>query len=169
MVNVMNTPVEAIETEFPVRIERYELRQDSAGPGRFRGGLGQRRQWRILSDEASVNLRTDRFKFSSPGLFGAKLAKPSRCTLNPGAPEERALTSKIAGLRLKKDDIVVFELGGGGGYGDPGERDPERVRNDVLRGYVSREAAVSDYAVALRDDLSIDAEATGALRAGRTA
>jgi N-methylhydantoinase B len=64
---------------------------------------------------------------------------------------------------------VVFELGGGGGYGDPGERDPERVRNDVLRGYVSREAAASDYAVALHDDLSIDAEATKALRAGRTA
>jgi N-methylhydantoinase B len=166
VVNVMNTPVEAIETEFPVRIERYELRQDSAGPGRFRGGLGQRRQWRILSDEASVNLRTDRFKFSSPGLFGAKPAKPSRCTLNPGAAEERALTSKIAGLRLKQDDIVVFELGGGGGYGDPRERDPERVRADVLRGYVSRDAAASDYAVALREDLSIDAEATRALRAG---
>jgi N-methylhydantoinase B len=131
--------------------------------------LGQRRRWRILSDEASVNLRTDRFKFSSPGLFGAKPAKPSGCTLNPGTESERALTSKIAGLRLKNDDIVVFELGGGGGYGNPSERDPERVRLDALRGYISREAAERDYAVVLRDDLSVDVKATEALRAGRAA
>jgi N-methylhydantoinase B len=169
VVNVMNTPVEAIETEFPVRIERYELRQDSAGAGKFRGGLGQRRQWRMLTEETSVNMRTDRFKFSSPGLFGARPAKPSGCTLNPGTPDERPLTSKVAGLRLKKDDIVVFELAGGGGYGDPRERDPERVRADVARGYVSQDAARADYAVALRDDLSVDAAATQALRAGRTA
>jgi N-methylhydantoinase B len=169
VVNVMNTPVEAIETEFPVRIERYELRQDSAGAGRFRGGLGQRRQWRILTEEASVNLRTDRFKYASPGLFDAKPAVPSRCTLNPGTEQERALTSKIAGLRLKKDDIVVFELAGGGGYGNPHERDPDRVRNDVLRGYVSREAARTDYAVVLRDDDTVDEAATAALRAGRAA
>ena len=63
VVNVMNTPVEAVETEFPVRVERYELAQDSGGPGTFRGGLGVRRQWRILGDESIVNLRTDRFKY----------------------------------------------------------------------------------------------------------
>ena len=74
VVNVMNTPVEAVESEFPVRVERYELAQDSGGPGTFRGGLGVRRQWRILGDESVVNLRTDRFKFSSPGIFGAKPA-----------------------------------------------------------------------------------------------
>ena len=75
VVNVMNTPVEAVETEFPVRVERYELAQDSGGPGTFRGGLGVRRQWRILGDESVINLRTDRFKFSSPGIFGAKPAR----------------------------------------------------------------------------------------------
>src|ERR1700680_4879494 len=71
VVNVMNTPVEAIETEFPVRVECYELATDSGGPGTFRGGLGVRRQWRILADESSVNLRTDRVKFFSPRVFGA--------------------------------------------------------------------------------------------------
>jgi N-methylhydantoinase B len=169
VVNVMNTPVEAIETEFPVRIERYELRQDSAGAGQFRGGLGQRRQWRMLTQEQSVNLRTDRFKFSSPGLFGAKPAQPSSCTLNPHTPHERALTSKIAGLRLKQNDVVAFELAGGGGYGDPLTRDPERVRLDVVRGYVSRAAARDDYGVILSDDLHVDVAATQALRQGRMA
>src|SRR5262249_16677370 len=66
VINVMNTPVEALETEFPVRVESYGLARDSAGAGKFRGGLGVRREWRVLGDEASVNLRTDRFKFSSP-------------------------------------------------------------------------------------------------------
>ncbi|MGE3247141.1 MAG: hydantoinase B/oxoprolinase family protein, partial [Beijerinckiaceae bacterium] len=99
------------------------------------------------------------------GLFGAKPAKPSRALLNPGTQSERILTSKIAGLRLKKDDIVVWELAGGGGYGDPLRRDPERVAQDVRRGYVSRAAARADYGVVLTDDLAVDVNATKALRA----
>src|SRR5436190_6058928 len=112
VINVMNGPVEALETEFPIRVEAYELVPDSGGPGKFRGGLGQRRTWRILAEESTVNLRTDRFAHSSPGIFGAKPAKPSRAMLNPGTPQERPLTSKAAGLRLKKDDLVGWELGG---------------------------------------------------------
>jgi N-methylhydantoinase B len=164
VINVMNTPVEALETEFPVRVERYELRTDSAGAGRFRGGLGVRRVWRILSDEVIVNLRTDRFKFASPGLFGARPAQPSGAALSPDTADERPLTSKVAGLRLKKDDRIAFALGGGGGWGDPRERDPELVRQDVLREYVSRDAAAGDYGVALRADLTIDQAATARLR-----
>ncbi len=169
VMNVMNTPVEAVETEFPVRVERYELARDSGGVGTFRGGLGVRREWRILADEAIFNLRTDRFKFSSPGLFDAKPARPSSATLNPGTPSERALTSKVAGIRLKKGDVFAFELGGGGGWGDPKKREPERVRQDVVRGYVSREAAAADYGVALDDSLGIDADATARLRSGQSA
>ncbi len=165
VINVMNTPVEAVETEFPVRVERYELVTDSAGPGTFRGGLGTRRQWRILAEESVINIRTDRFKFSSPGVFGAKPARPSRACLNPGTPEERPLTSKVANLRLKKGDLLSWELAGGGGWGEPRERDPERVRQDVLRGYVSLEAARQDYGVVLNPgDLSLDREATARLR-----
>jgi N-methylhydantoinase B len=160
VVNVMNTPVESVESEFPVRIERYELIRDSAGAGKFRGGLGTRRDWRILGEESIVNVRSDRFKFSSPGIFGAKPARPSRAALNPGEPDERALTSKVAGVRLKTGDLLSFQLGGGGGWGDPFERDPERVRLDVVRGYVTRQAARSDYGVVLDDALGIDAAAT---------
>jgi N-methylhydantoinase B len=170
VVNVMNTPVEALETEFPVRVERYELATDSAGAGTYRGGLGTRRQWRILAEESSVNLRTDRFKFSSPGLFDAKPARASRAVLNPGQPEERPLTSKVAGLRLKKGDLISWELAGGGGWGDPRERDPERVRQDVVNGYVSFQAARTEYLVVIDPDtFAIDANATRELRLGRAA
>src|SRR6202050_3647688 len=120
VVNVMNTPVEAVETEFPVRVERYELAQDSGGPGTFRGGLGVRRQWRVLGEESVINLRTDRFKYSSPGIFGAKPAHPSAASLTSDDAPARPLTSKVAGLRLKKGDVLSMEFAGGGGWGDPG-------------------------------------------------
>jgi len=165
VVNVMNTPVEAVETEFPVRVESYGLAQDSGGPGAFRGGLGVRRQWRVLGDEAVINLRTDRFKFSSPGIFGAKPARASAASLTSEGAEPRALTSKVAGLRLKKGDVLTMQFAGGGGWGDPRTRDPDRVREDVVRGYVSREAASDDYGVALTDDLGVDVAATARQRA----
>src|ERR1700756_3545042 len=164
VVNVMNTPIEAVESEFPVRVERYELACDSGGPGTFRGGLGVRRQWRILAEESSVNLRMDRFKFFSPRVFGAKPARASKAVLNPGSGAERALTSKVAGLLLKRGDLLSVEFAGGGGWGDPLERDIGRVRDDVARGYVSLEAAREDYGVALDRDLGIDPDATARLR-----
>ncbi len=167
VVNVMNTPIEAVETKFPVRVERYELAQDSGGPGTFRGGLGVRRQWRILSEESIINLRTDRFKFSSPGIFGAKPAHPSAASLQSEGGTVRPLTSKVAGLRLKNGDLLSMEFAGGGGWGDPRKREGERVRQDVVRGYVSRQAARDDYGVAINDDFSIDAEETARLRAGQ--
>jgi N-methylhydantoinase B len=166
VVNVMNTPVEAVETEFPVRVERYALVPDSAGPGRFRGGLGTRRDWRILAEESIMNIRSDRFKFSSPGVHGAKPARPSRARLNPDTQTERALASKEAGLRLKRGDLLSWELAGGGGWGDPWTRDPQRVRADVIAGYVSLEAARREYGVMLTlPDFAIDAEETRRLRA----
>jgi N-methylhydantoinase B len=168
VVNVMNTPVEAIETEFPVRVERYELACDSGGPGKFRGGLGVRRQWRILAEESTVNLRMDRFKFSSPGVFGAKPARPSKAVLKPGSAAERALTSKVAGLLLKRGDLLCVEFAGGGGCGDPYERDVHRVREDVARGYVSLDAARDDYGVGLDSSLAIDSQATARLRRKKT-
>jgi N-methylhydantoinase B len=164
VVNVMNTPVEAVETEFPVRVESYGLAQDSGGPGTFRGGLGVRRRWRILGEESVINLRTDRFKFSSPGIFGAKPAHPSGASLQSEGAPARPLTSKVAGLRLKKGDALSLEFAGGGGWGDPRERAVERVRKDVERGYVSRQSARDDYGVVLTDDLSVDVEATARLR-----
>jgi N-methylhydantoinase B/oxoprolinase/acetone carboxylase alpha subunit len=169
VINVMNTPVEALETEFPVRVERYELAQDSAGAGIYRGGFGTRRQWRILAEESAVNLRSDRFKHSSPGLFDAKPARPSRAWLNPGTPEERELTSKVVGLRVKQGDLISWELAGGGGWGNPFEREPDRVLKDVVDDYVSIEGARRDYGVVIDPHtMTIDMRATAQLRGAAT-
>jgi N-methylhydantoinase B/oxoprolinase/acetone carboxylase alpha subunit len=85
--------------------------------------------------------------------------------LHSGRGQERALTSKVASLRLKKGDMLTLEFGGGGGWGDPRKRDPERVRSDVLAGYVSLTSAQDDYAVAINPgDFSIDQEKTARLR-----
>ncbi len=170
VINVMNTPVEAVETEFPVRVERYELRRILAGAGMFRGGLGTRRQWRILAEEFAVNLRSDRFKHSSPGLFDAKPARPSRARLsNPGTPEERELTSKVAGLRVKQGDLISWELAGGGGWGNPFERELDRVLKDVVDDYVSIEGARRDYGVVIDPHtMTIDMRATAQLRGAPT-
>jgi N-methylhydantoinase B len=167
VLNVMNTPVEAVETEFPLRIRRYELIQDSAGAGRYRGGLGALREWEVLSEEVTFNLRADRFKFSSPGSLGASPAQPSSATLNPGGDNERSLPSKVAGLRLGAGDVLSWGLAGGGGRGDPRARDVEQVRQDVLCGYVSIEAAQSLYGVVLSPaELTVDEKATAKLREG---
>lgn len=168
VLNVMNTPVEAVESEFPLRIRRYELIPDSGGAGRYRGGLGAVRDWEVLADEMIFNLRADRFKFASPGAAGGKPAKPSAARLNPGMEGEKPLASKVAGLRLSKGDVISWSLAGGGGWGDPTERPPEQVRDDVVRGYVSAAAAEADYGVVLRSPgLTIDHETTSARRTKR--
>ena len=106
---------------------------------------------------------------ASTGVFGAKPARPSKAVLNPGTPTERALTSKIAGVRLKRGDLLSVEFAGGGGWGDPHQREVDRVRKDVARGYVSLTSARDDYGVALDADLGVDDAATARLRGAKTA
>lgn len=159
--NVMSTPVEALENEFPVRMQCFEINPDSAGAGKYRGGLGIRRGWQVLNDDVTLNLRLDRFKFSSPGLFGARPSAPARCTLNPGTDSARALHSKTANIPLSTGDTLLLELGGGGGWGDPLARDPERVLDDVRNGYVSPKAARDVYGVVVDPKtMTVDTAAT---------
>src|SRR5262249_46752449 len=101
-------------------------------------------------------------------VFGAKPARASKAALNPGSGAERALTSKVAGLLLKRGDLLSVEFAGGGGWGDPLEREVGRVRDDVARGYVSFAAAGEDSGVALDGALRIDADATARLRGKKT-
>src|SRR5213079_170514 len=94
----------------------------------------------------------------------AKPARPSHAELSSGSAGPRPLTSKVAGLRLKKDDLLTLEFAGGGGWGDPRKRDPERVRRDVIAGYVSLKSAEDDYGVALDpDDFKIDQAKTAVI------
>ena len=164
--NTMNSPVEVLETEFPVMLNRYELIPDSGGPGKYRGGLGVRREWQFMADNLIFNLRSERFKHSSPGIFGAKKARPARAFFNPGTPDEVQLPSKVTAREPKRGDVFRWELGGGGGRGNPLTRDPRLVLQDVINGYVSLEGAKEDYGVVIDpEEMSVDDGKTEQLRA----
>jgi N-methylhydantoinase B len=162
-----NTPVEAAELEFPILVERYELIPDSGGAGEFRGGLSLRKDIRFLTD-VTFSRYTDRQEFAPQGLFGGKEGHRGRLILNPGTPQEERLKSKGVSP-LKKGDVLSIRLPGSGGYGDPRKRDPQLVRWDVLNGKVSLESARGDYLVVLNEDLTVDEEATAALRSRASA
>lgn len=141
-----NTPVEAAELEYPIRIERYEFITDSGGAGRQRGGLGIRRDIRVLIDDVTWARYGDRQKFAPFGLFGGKEGEVGKFILQPETPEER--TAKSKGLdTLKAGDVVSLRLPGAGGYGDPKERPLPALLRDVRDGKVSLEHARKDYGV----------------------
>lgn len=168
--NTMNAPAEAIEVEFPLRVERYELIADSGGAGAFRGGLGIRRDYRMLSDHTTLSLRSDRNKFAPQGLLGGGNGSLASCVMSPDAAVPRPIGSKATGVVLRQDEVISFRTPGGGGRGDPLEREPARVERDVRDGYVSIAKARDDYGVVVEPaTLSLDEAATAALRAARRA
>ena len=159
-----NYPVEFEEGEFPLRIERYAIRPDSAGPGYFRGGCGIIREVRIMVD-CTLSTRMDNVRFPCFGIDGGMSGWPGRFTLNPGAPDEDDIPPASEGISVKSGDILRIETGGGGGWGDPFTRKPEDVQRDVLEGYVTQSAALSEYGVALSDNgREIDQSDTEAAR-----
>ena len=160
----MNTPVEAVELEYPVEIERYQFIPDSGGAGKSRGGLSLRRDIRFHTDVLWARY-SDRQKFSPQGVFGGKEGSRGAFILNPETPREAKQKSKGVS-HIQAGDLLSIRLPGSGGYGDPRERDPEMVRWDVLNGKVSHDSARRDYGVALCDDLTIDSEETERLRKG---
>jgi N-methylhydantoinase B len=160
-----NNPAEFIDIEFPARLMRYALRTDSGGPGKFRGGTGVVRETMWLGHDAILATRFDGVVNPPWGVNGGRSAEPGRCFVNPGTPNEREVKSLEDGVVVRKGDIIRFETGGGGGWGHPFDRDPERVLNDVLGDYVSVEAARADYGVVIDPDrLTVDAKATDELR-----
>jgi len=157
--------VEAQEANQPLIVERFELIGDSAGAGKFRGGCGIRRDLRFLADEGKLTNLSDRHKFAPYGLGGGRSGKLGRTVLNPG-PGEQIVHGKQS-REFVYGDVISFQQSGAGGYGDPLEREPRRVLEDVLDDYVSIEAARGAYGVVIAgtgDDLSVDAEATSRLR-----
>ena len=142
---IMGVPVEAIETAAPLLMHRRELRVDSGGAGQFRGGLGQVMELEIITGApATHSCMYDRTKRPALGLQGGQPGSPGRVSLSDGAqPHPKSHYSLQPGQR------VTLELPGGGGFGDPSRRDPQRVRDDVRAGYVSSEAAARDYGVVI--------------------
>jgi N-methylhydantoinase B len=135
--NAANIPVEAVEAATPVIVERFSLIPDSGGRGRHRGGLGVRRDVRILGDSIKFTNLSERHRFRPFGVLGGEPGRLGRTVVNPGTPGEREIGGK-ASVDLSYGDVVSFQLAGAGGYGDPGERDPRLVAEDLRLGLVTR-------------------------------
>ena len=160
-------PVEILEAAYPVIFSQWALRQDSAGPGRHRGGVGAVYEIELLEEQADVFLFGERGRFAPSGVIGGQAAACTQFSY-PDGGERRSppMASKMVGIKIKRGERIRLETPGGGGYGDPRRRAVGAVQRDVQLGYVSAEAARRDYGVALREDLSVDAAATAALRQG---
>jgi N-methylhydantoinase B len=162
-----NYPVEYMEGEFPVRVEQYAINPDSGGAGKFRGGCGVVRDVRVLAD-CALGTRMDNTRFPPWGVKGGQAGRTGYWVVNPGTANERRIKPIGDGFELKKGDLLRMATNGGGGWGDPFDRDPQRVLRDVLGGFVSLESARRDYGVALDlDARKVDESATRALRSKR--
>ena len=156
-------PIEIHETEFPLRVTRFDVTPDSGGPGKFRGGLGCTREYQIL-EEAMMPVRGAKGGLRSRvppwGVFGGRPARSGNLWVNGVEISDRARE-----VALKPGDLVRVDMNAGGGYGNPLDRDPELVLGDVLDGYVTLEGAREDYGVVIDPrTLTIDPAATRALR-----
>lgn len=145
--NTENAPVEEIEINYPVRIVRYELVEDSEGAGQFRGGLGLRRDYQFVDHQASFTILADRDRWGPWGLFGGQSGARARYVLDPDG-DAVALGSKVT-VELEPGQVVSFVTCGGGGYGPPRARDPDRVLRDVRERKVSAARAQAVYGVAI--------------------
>jgi len=164
MTNTMNTPIEAIETVYPIRFLKYELRENSGGPGKWRGGVGLERSWMLLAPSATLSVLAERTKIPPWGLYGGKNgAKGEYYIIKPNRKRVK-LKSKCT-VGIQKDDVFVVRTPGGGGYGNPLEREPKLVLHDVLNGLVLLEVAKKDYGVAIDSvTMKIDWRSTKQLR-----
>ncbi|HZU90424.1 MAG TPA: hydantoinase B/oxoprolinase family protein [Stellaceae bacterium] len=142
--NMMNTPIEILETSFPLRVEEYALAADSGGAGRWRGGLGVRRVWRVLGHEAHAAVCCERTLSPPFGLAGGQAGGAMQVSLELPDGTTRRLNSKGA-FRVPAEGRVVMVAPGSGGFGPPSARDPERLRQDLADGYVTPEAARREY------------------------
>jgi N-methylhydantoinase B len=159
-------PVEVLESLYPVMFTQWALRCDSGGPGRNRGGLGAIYEIEVLAkDGADVFLIGERGKFPPFGVDGGGSAALNRFVYETdGGKATPPLVSKVTDLRICRGQRVRLETPGGGGFGDPATREPDRVIRDVRLGYVSRAAAQHDYRVLLREDGSLDEAGTARAR-----
>jgi len=161
--NASNIPVEAQEANHPIIVERFELIPDSAGAGKYRGGCGIRRDMKFLAQDGKLTNLSERQRFAPYGLFGGRSGWLARTVLNPG-PGEEVIHGK-ASADFRSGDVISFQQSGAGGYGPPFERDPERVLQDVLDGYVSRQQAREAYGVVIDPrTMTVDLPATEKVR-----
>jgi N-methylhydantoinase B len=163
--NTSNLPIEAFEAEFPMTVERFELIRDSGGSGRFRGGLGVRRDFRVGAD-ARLAVRSARQQHPALGAAGGLAGGLGSFVITGTDGVERRVASTATDVRLASGELVSVRTPGGGGYGDPLERAPERVAADVAEERLTPVVALRDYGVVIRGN-ALDREATERVRGER--
>src|SRR5207302_8835268 len=153
---------------YPVRLRRYAINPDTGGPGRWRGGCGIIREFELLAPEAVISVRIDGIDHPPWGVGGGKAGGGGRCVINPSREDERTVPPISDGTVIRRGDIVRIETGGGGGFGHPFDREPERVLADVRGGFLSAAATETEYGVVLTENgRGIDMIATQRLRERR--
>lgn len=168
VVNFSNNPVEILESEYPIRIEAYGYVPDSGGAGKFRGGLALTRQYRFENEEATLQLRTDRHRFTPYGLQGGMSGSAAANVLSVEGGE-RILPAKCT-LAVRRGDVLRHSVAGAGGWGPPFTRDPSKVLHDVLEEKISISHARSEYGVAIdASTMRVDETETAAVRRGHIA
>ena len=168
--NTRNNPIEELEWRFPMRTERYELRDEPCAAGKWRGGIGIVRVNRLLVDTI-VTCEGERHESDEPwGIFGGHSGMNASVLHNEGQSDEENWPSKFTGYQLKGGDTITISVPNSGGYGDPLEREPALVLSDVLDGFTTVDLAHENYAVVIdRKTLALDSGATELLRAERRA
>jgi N-methylhydantoinase B len=166
--NTRNNPIEDIESHVPLRIDRYELRENAAAPGRWRGGVGSIREVTFLADGA-ISVESEGHKYPPKGLFGGSDGTPSQLVWTKADGEVVQLPSKLPYHPFAKGDRITAIRACGGAYGNPLERDPADVLDDVIDEYITRDKALADYGVVITDRFEVDAQATGRERQARAA
>jgi N-methylhydantoinase B len=164
--NGANTPVEIFESDTPLIVEKRELLTDSGGPGKMKGGLGKREVFKVPDDRhapippVNLGIQAGRYVYPANGLFDGKPGARAQFLVNGGPGNSYGLTQMTNG------DVATIDAPGGGGYGDPLERDPEMVLSDVIEGYVSIEGARAGYGVVIDPETyTVNIEETARLRA----
>jgi N-methylhydantoinase B len=161
--NTRNNPIEDIETHLPLRVSRYELREDASGAGEWRGGLGSVREFEYL-DDGGASVEADGHEFAPWAFNGGSDGRPAELSFIRRNGAAEPLPSKVPHMRVKAGERFTCVGPAGGGYGDPLRRDPALVREDVADGFVSAATARSDYGVVLAATGSVDEAATAQLR-----
>jgi N-methylhydantoinase B len=161
--NTRNNPIEDIEAHLPLRVRRYELREDVVGAGRWRGGLGSVRELVFLAD-GGASVEGDGHHFAPWGFQGGADGHTAALVLVRHDGRREELPSKVPHTAVKAGDAFVCLGPAGGGYGDPLERDPQRVLDDVLDGLISRETAEGAYGIVIGEAQALDPQATAERR-----
>lgn len=163
--NLANVPVELIEAENPILVEEYAFIPDSGGAGKYRGALGISRQYRVLAEEATVQLRSDRHLHGCYGLFGGKAGALAKSMINPATDKRETVPSKFV-RTMRRGEVFRGEMAASGGYGDPYTRDPAAVLEDVRQEKITLPHALQEYGVLIDPTTgTVDMKATDVHRA----